>query len=125
MKTLFLFIALFLLSPVARADAPPKFDTLKEFLAWADTKLGSDDYDGLASAQVASKDHKETRIAYIKKLDVDFSDGSLSKIFKGRNFPADKTKLKLGGHNKELGHCHIDFVKVKGHWQLARIWQCR
>ncbi len=125
MKTIHTLIISVLLTAISLAGEPLKFETLENFLTWADAKLRSDDYEGFASAQVANKDIKETRISYIKKLDADLGIGSLSQTFKGKVFPADKHIFKLGGHNKELGHCHIDFVKVKGGWQLARVWQCR
>jgi hypothetical protein len=125
MKIIHVFIIFTLLTTISWAGEVPKFDTLEKFLSWADAKLASNDYEALSNAQIANKDAKDTRITYIKKLDDDFSDGSLSKIFRGRIFPADKHQMKLGGHNKELGHYHIDLVRVGSYWQLARIWQCR
>ena len=110
MKIIHAFIIFNLLTTICWAGEVPKFDTLEKFLSWADAKLASDDYEALSSAQIANKDAKDTRLRYIKKLDDDFSGGSLSKIFKDRVFPADKNQMKLGGHNKELGHYHIDLV---------------
>ena len=125
MKTIHALLIFTLLTTISWAGEIPKFDSLEKFLSWADAKLAADDYEALSAAQIANKDTKDTRIIYIKKLDDDLPNGSLSKIFKDRVFPADKNQMKLGGHNKELGHCHIDLVRVGGYWQLAKIWQCR
>jgi len=51
--------------------------------------------------------------------------GDLSKLYKDREFPAEEDTFKLGGHDKELGHIHIDFVRDGKTWKLRDIWQCR
>jgi hypothetical protein len=51
--------------------------------------------------------------------------GDLSKLYKDREFPAGKDTFKLGGHDKELGHIHIDFIRDGDSWKLKDIWQCR
>lgn len=45
--------------------------------------------------------------------------------YKGLSFPENETMFKLGGHNKELGHIHIDFLKISDNWVIEKIWQCR
>jgi hypothetical protein len=45
--------------------------------------------------------------------------------YKGYSFPEDGKSLKLGGHDKELGHMHIDFLKIGDDWVIDKIWQCR
>ncbi len=45
--------------------------------------------------------------------------------YKGLAFPADVERFKLGGHDQELGHMHIDFIKRDNSWVIERIWQCR
>jgi hypothetical protein len=40
-------------------------------------------------------------------------------------FPARGDTFKLGGHASELGHLHVDFVRVEGGWRLRDIWNCR
>ena len=51
--------------------------------------------------------------------------GDLSKLYKDREFPATKDAFKLGGHDAELGHIHIEFVRDGDVWKLKDIWQCR
>jgi hypothetical protein len=45
--------------------------------------------------------------------------------YQGWNFPTDIERFKLGGHDAELGHIHIDFIKRDKGWVIERIWQCR
>ena len=49
----------------------------------------------------------------------------LVALYAGREFPRDVRELKLGGHHKELGHIHIDFVRSGAGWEVQRIWMCR
>jgi hypothetical protein len=49
----------------------------------------------------------------------------LRDLYRGREFPQDVDKFKLGGHASELGHIHIDFVRQEDGWRINRIWQCR
>jgi len=46
-------------------------------------------------------------------------------LYAGRQFPQDARTFKLGGHGKELGHIHIDFVRSGAGWELEKIWMCR
>lgn len=45
--------------------------------------------------------------------------------YKGHSFPENGKTFKLGGHDKELGHMHIDFLKRGDDWVIEKIWQCR
>lgn len=49
----------------------------------------------------------------------------LVKLYAGRKFPRGAREFKLGGHDKELGHIHIDFVRSRPGWKIQRIWMCR
>jgi len=121
--------ALFLLgmptAAIAGEETRPRFHHVADFLTWADKKLATDDYEALVKAQADAKDPQPTRLAYVKQLDADLGGSKLVKVFEGREFPKDAASFKLGGHKKELGHSHIDFVKDGGSWQITRIWQCR
>jgi hypothetical protein len=127
MKTNVSVLFLLVMSTVSFAveEARPHFHHVADFLTWADKKLAADDYEALVKAQADVKNPQPTRLAYVKQLDADLGESKLAKVFEGREFPKDATNFKLGGHRKELGCCHIDFVKDGGSWQIARIWQCR
>ncbi len=45
--------------------------------------------------------------------------------YEGHSFPENVETFKLGGHDKELGHIHIDFLKRGENWVIEKIWQCR
>lgn len=45
--------------------------------------------------------------------------------YKDQSFPTDAESLKLGGHARELGHIHIDFIRRDEGWFIAEIWECR
>ncbi len=127
MKTRISLLLLLMMPTAALAgeEARPRFHRLADFLTWADKKLTADDYETLITAQADAKDTPSTKLASIKKLDADLGEAKLAKVFVGRDFPKDASTFKLGGHDKELGHCHIDFVKDGVSWQITRIWQCR
>lgn len=50
---------------------------------------------------------------------------SLDLTYRGREFPRDAVAFKLGGHGAELGHVHVDFMKIDERWVLKEIWLCR
>ena len=45
--------------------------------------------------------------------------------YKDTLFPIEAERFKLGGHDKELGHIHIDFLKRGDAWVIEKIWCCR
>jgi hypothetical protein len=49
----------------------------------------------------------------------------LPRLYAGRDFPQGCATFKLGGHARELGHIHIDFVRRGGGWEIQKIWMCR
>ena len=45
--------------------------------------------------------------------------------YKNNSFPENEKFFEVGGHDKELGHIHIDFLKLEDSWIIKEIWQCR
>lgn len=45
--------------------------------------------------------------------------------YKNHSFPESENTFTVGGHDKELGHIHIDFLKHGDNWIIKEIWQCR
>ncbi|GAA5121377.1 hypothetical protein JIN84_00605 [Luteolibacter yonseiensis] len=109
----------------AAEEAKPRFRHVSEFATWADAKLAADDYEALMKAQSDTKDSRQTQLINLGTLDAWLKQRTLAKIYEGRDFPKDATTFKLGGHEMELGHCHIEFSKKDGSWEIVRIWQCR
>lgn len=120
-----LFLLAMSTASYAAGEMRPRFNQVSDFLTWADNKLATDDYEALIKAQALAKDTQQTRLAYVKKLDLDLGESKLAKVFEGRQFPKDGTTFKLGGCCMELKHCHIDFEKNGESWQIKRIYQCR
>jgi hypothetical protein len=68
---------------------------------------------------------REYRLRAIRLLGQRHSKKSLRLTYAGWTFPRKAVEFKLGGHAKELGHVHIDFVRDSGSWLLSEIWVCR
>jgi hypothetical protein len=45
--------------------------------------------------------------------------------YKGRQFPANRNRFTLGGHESELGCINILFLKLDRGWVLDKIFICR
>lgn len=103
----------------------PHFPSLEVALIWMDQTLDAKDDIRLASAILAYQKNPEAGIPYLNQLTNSRGNRRLSTIFKDRSFPKNAETLKLGGHDKELGHVHIDFLKIQNEWVLKDIWSCR
>jgi hypothetical protein len=64
---------------------------------------------------------KEVDAFYLEQL----AEYDLPTLYAGRSFPGEGDEFKLGGHDKELGHIHIDFVRNGDGWEINNIWMCR
>ena len=51
---------------------------------------------------------------------------SLTRLYRGRRFPTEPGTFTLGGHDRELGHVHVEFRSDDGaRWRLGKLWMCR
>lgn len=66
-----------------------------------------------------------SRMWAIEALGKQHRSQSLRLLYAGREFPVEKEAFKLGGHGGELGHVHIDFLRIDAAWLLKEIWICR
>ena len=88
---------------------PATFSSLADAVAFIVTCLDNDDHEKLAAACIKPlEDHP-----------------SIPDLYAGKQFPESETQFKLGGHAKELGHIHVDFVRNDDGWAIEEIWQCR
>lgn len=101
------------------------FGSLDEFFNWADPLLKAGKLDELQSAQSDTMFGSESKLVALRLLREQLGDRTLAEIFAGREFDRSYAHFKLGGHDKELGHCHIDFVLKDHQWSLKRVWFCR
>ncbi len=121
-----------LLEPREALDYPasgkPPVTYLRElapFLAALDRLIRQEDLGSLADAMPEGDAPRETRVRSLEQLRGALGDRTLAQIYSGEEFPADKDRFKLGGHDSAIGHTHIDFTRRHGLWRLERIWQCR
>jgi len=106
------------------AATQPHFPSLKTALIWLDLQLDAEDFESIRST-LRNPRPLDSQSGILRSLISARGSTPLAILFKDRSFPADKDRFKLGGHDKELGHIHIDFIKVDGLWFLDSIWMCR
>lgn len=104
----------------------PSFVKFKDAIQFISDTLGNDNYDKIKESCVG-KDGKPTdcpkyTFDNLKKLN---EKNPVLKTYEKTEFPEDKDNFKLGGHMKELGCIHIDFIKVEGSWFIQDLWTCR
>jgi hypothetical protein len=61
----------------------------------------------------------------IERLLEQHEETPLPQLYEGKEFPENAQRFKLGGHDQELGHIHIDFIKSTNGWEISKIWMCR
>ena len=96
------------------------FSNLAEAAKFLAGVISQKDYDVLA---LACHEQPEERV--LEGLRERHESTPLPELYADREFPQDAREFKLGGHAKELGHIHIDFVKSKAGWEIQRVWMCR
>ena len=103
--------------------APPAKGTYKDLakaVGFISACLDKNDYKTLSAACTHAPN-----VHILKQLRVVHRKQPLGKLYAKRTFPAKGNSFKLGGHDKELGHIHIDFTKKDGAWRLKTIFMCR
>ena len=107
----------------------PFFESLESALSFLEAHLENDNAHELFDACVEGRASESLRPVIFERLKKIQAEIGLRKLYLDRSppcsFPANADSFKLGGHNKELGHIHIDFKKVNSNWQLNAIWMCR
>ena len=68
---------------------------------------------------------REYRLHAIELLARVHREKPLRSVYAGRAFPSQESRFKLGGHARELGHLHVDFVREGPGWRLENVWLCR
>ena len=110
------------------AGSERSFSSVQEAVSFIVGCLENDDYNALCAACVGREGRpssfSQNRGVFINLKGL-HARVPLSQLYAGATFPGDGDTFKLGGHGKELGHIHIDFVRTSGGWKLADIWGCR
>jgi hypothetical protein len=110
----------------------PSFTDLDAAIEFAARALDARDCGIVADACVADQPdavglptRREYRVRAIESLAARHAASSLRSRYAGRTFPANEATFELGGHESELGHVHVDFVRGEDGWQFKEIWICR
>jgi len=112
------------------------FRTLAEAVAFLASRLEADDLEAIADqCGAAARDvereaagvgsPRDHRLRAIEQLALRHAARDLRSRYRFRRFPWRARAFALGGHGKELGHVHVDFVKDASSWRLEEIWVCR
>jgi hypothetical protein len=97
------------------------FANLAEAVHFLAEVVSQHDYDTLALAS-----HEKLPQEWVlERLREQHESTPLPELYDGWEFPSDARTFKLGGHAKELGYIHIDFVKSKKGWEIQKVWMCR
>ena len=128
MKWLAIVCILVLGGIIVRADEAvekPTFTTLAQAVAHISQCLEKNTSKDLFAACTEKRKPSrldETIFSHLQKRN---EDKKLAELYSEREFPQDQKVYKLGGHGKELGHIHIDFMKRGKTWSILKIWMCR
>ena len=99
----------------------PAFSKLATAVKFLAKVISEKDYETLALACREKLPHGWV----LERLEEKHEATPLPELYVGWEFPKTSREFKLGGHAKELGYIHIDFVKSRAGWELKKIWMCR
>ena len=110
-------------------DVKPTFETLVDALSFIERCLSNGEQDRLFGACVESCASNSLCPDIFEELLTVHVKRRLRSLYLDRSppieFPPDSDNFKLGGHQSELGHIHIDFQRLGSSWRLNKIWMCR
>lgn len=101
----------------------PSFASLQDAVNFLVSCVDTQDHDALSAASLRAA-NVDARLL-LAALKARHERTPLTQLYAGREFPQDANHLKLGGHDRELGHVHVDFVKKGKAWYLDGVWMCR
>lgn len=100
------------------------FTILADAVYFITKHVREDDYEGLFRICLDRSD--KAFFTYCMELLKEIDEKTpFPTLYEGFSFPADADRFKLGGHDSELGHIHVDFAKKDDKWFLERIWLCK
>lgn len=121
-----LWLSLGVASGIRAEKAAPSFGKLSEALVFLQKALDNNDYAALSTACLAGeKGMLAQQRAPFDQLKSAHQAKTLKERYGKLQFPDKGDTFKLGGHDSEVGHLHVDFVRVKHQWHLQDIYLCR
>lgn len=112
----------------------PRFAALSEALGFLAAHLESGEAGVIAAAcdpppEGMSRERLSAWLRHqawaLERLAEAHHEQDLRERYAGREFPRTACEFKLGGHDAELGHLHLDFRRTPEGWLLQKIWICR
>ena len=104
-------------------DVDVPFTNLQHAVDFIASSLESTNFAGIATACQSSE--RKPNNSLLVSLQRTNQLKPLRQLYAGKSFPTNAVTFKLGGHDKELGFIHIDFILTNEVWKLQAIWQCR
>lgn len=99
------------------------FTNLQQAVDFIATALETTNFTAISDGCLDAQ--RKPNAALLKNLQGLNQNRPLRTLYADRSFPTNVPTFKLGGHMKELGFTHIDFVQTNGMWKLQAIWVCR
>lgn len=99
------------------------FTNLQQAVDFLATALESTNFVKISSTCLDSQ--RKPNDALLKSLQSLDQKRPLRELYADKSFPTNAPTFKLGGHMKELGFTHIDFIQTNGVWKLQAMWICR
>lgn len=115
-------VVLFVFWGTAHAE-DVSFTNLQQAVDFIAAALESTNFVKIASACLDAQ--RKPNEALLKSLQNFDQKRPLRELYADKSFPTNEPTFKLGGHMKELGFTHIDFLQTNGVWKLQAIWICR
>ena len=125
MKTItWISIAFLLVLGDAAHAEDMSFTNLQQAVDFIATALESTNFVRIAEACLDVQ-QKPTFDLYLRSLQGLNQRKPLRTLYADKSFPTNALNFKIGGHMKELGYTHIDFIQTNGVWKLKTIYTCR
>jgi hypothetical protein len=100
-------------------NAKPSFTDLSDAVAFIVRCIEDNSPGRFSEAFIESESIPRLRANIFDELVKINKRTPLTALYEGKQFPSNDSSFKLGGHDKELGHIHIFFVKTYGVWHLS------
>ena len=105
----------------------PPWKKLQDALGFLVERLEAEDYAAIGAVCPKLRATGESSYGYhaLAVLRQKHLEKPLLSLYRLHRFPWLRRRYKLGGHDRELGHVHIDFSRTPAGWELDHINICR
>ena len=125
MKKIFLIVILGLVVACGSSEIEDSsFENLEQAVDFIATSLETTNDTAIANACLDIKNQRSFNGALSVLRWINEKE-PIQDLYANKSFPIFRKRFTLGGHNKELGHVHICFIKTDGVWRLEDIFECK